>query len=57
MAFVLKQDDRFTWPISFDVPVDGGRHQRQTFDGEFDVLVGKVALFTRNSFDQFRLHH
>lgn len=35
MAFVLKQDDRFTWPISFDVPVDGGRHQRQTFDGEF----------------------
>jgi hypothetical protein len=43
MAFVLKQDDRFTWPISFDVPVDGGRHQRQTFDGEF-VRVSQSRL-------------
>jgi len=43
MAFVLKQDDRFTWPISFDVPVDGGRHQRQTFDGEF-IRVSQARL-------------
>ena len=43
MAFVLKQDDRFTWPISFDVPVDGGRHQRQSFDGEF-VRVSQSRL-------------
>lgn len=38
MAFVLKQSDTYTWPVSFDVPVDGGRHQRQTFDGEFKRL-------------------
>lgn len=35
MSFVLKQSDTYSWPVSFDVPVDGGRHERQTFDGEF----------------------
>lgn len=38
MAFVLKQSDTYTWPIAFDLPVDGGRMQRQTFDGEFRRL-------------------
>jgi hypothetical protein len=38
MAFVLKQSDTYTWPVSFDIPVDGGRHERQTFDGEFKRL-------------------
>ncbi len=38
MAFVLKQSDTYTWPVAFDVPVDGGRHERQTFDGEFKRL-------------------
>jgi len=38
MAFVLKQSDSFTWPVAFDVPTDGGRHERQTFDGEFKRL-------------------
>ena len=35
MAFVLKQSDTYVWPITFDIPVDGGRHERQTLDGEF----------------------
>jgi len=38
LAFVLKQSDTYSWPVTFDVPVDGGRHQRQTFDGEFRRL-------------------
>jgi hypothetical protein len=38
MAFVLKQSDTYTWPVTFDIPVDGGRHERQTFDGEFKRL-------------------
>ena len=38
MAFVLKQSDTYSWPIAFDIPVDGGRMQRQTFDGEFRRL-------------------
>lgn len=38
MAFVLKQSDTYSWPVSFDIPVDGGRHERQTFDGEFKRL-------------------
>jgi hypothetical protein len=35
MAFVLKQSDSYSWPVTFNLPVDGGRHERQTFDGEF----------------------
>ena len=38
MSFVLKQSDTYSWPVSFDIPVDGGRHERQTFDGEFKRL-------------------
>ena len=38
MAFVLKQSDSYTWPVAFDLPIDGGRHQRQSFDGEFQRL-------------------
>jgi hypothetical protein len=38
MSFVLKQSDTYSWPVTFDVPVDGGRHERQTFDGEFKRL-------------------
>lgn len=38
MAFVLKRSDSFFWPISFDVPEDGGKHKRQTFDAEFRRL-------------------
>ena len=38
MAFVLKQSSSYSWPVSFDVPVDGGRHEKQTFDGEFKRL-------------------
>lgn len=35
MAFVLKQSDTYSWPVSFDVPADGGRFIKQTFDAEF----------------------
>jgi hypothetical protein len=38
LAFVLKQSDTYSWPVAFDLPVDGGRHERQTFDGEFKRL-------------------
>ena len=38
MSFVLKQTDTYSWPVAFDVPVDGGRHERQTFDGVFKRL-------------------
>ena len=34
MAFVLKQSDTYTWPVSVDIPVDG-HHQRSTFEGKF----------------------
>lgn len=38
MAFVLSQSASYSWPVSFDVPTDGGRHEPQTFDGQFKRL-------------------
>ena len=35
MAFVLKQGDSYKWPVVYDMPVDGGKHERHTFDAEF----------------------
>lgn len=38
MAFVLKQRDSYTWPVTVEVPIDGGRFKRETFDAEFARL-------------------
>ncbi len=38
MAFVLKQSATYTWPITLILPVDGGRREKHTFDGEFRRL-------------------
>jgi hypothetical protein len=41
MAFVLKQTDSFSWPVSIELPVDGGRHEKQTFDVQFKRMPQK----------------
>lgn len=38
MSFVLKQSDSYSWPITLVLPVDGGRREKHTFDGEFKRL-------------------
>ena len=38
MAFVLKKSGSYSWPVHFDIPVDGGRFERQTFDCEFKQI-------------------
>ena len=38
MAFVLKQSATYTWPITLIIPMDGGRRDKHTFDGEFSRL-------------------
>jgi hypothetical protein len=35
MAFILKQSDGFIWPVSIELPVDGGVYEVQTFDVKF----------------------
>ena len=41
MAFILKQSDTYVWPVTFDIPVDGGRHEKQTFDVQFKRMPQK----------------
>jgi hypothetical protein len=41
MAFVLKQSDSYSWPVTFEVPVDGGQHENQTFDARFKRMPQK----------------
>ena len=38
MSFVLKQSSSYKWPVSFKLPVDGGKFEKQTFDAEFKRL-------------------
>lgn len=38
MAFVLKQSASYKWPVTFKLPIDGGRYEKQTFDAEFKRL-------------------
>jgi hypothetical protein len=38
MAFVLKQSDSYSWPVTVEFPVDGGRFEKQTFDVELKRL-------------------
>jgi hypothetical protein len=38
VAFVLKQSDSYSWPVSIKLPADGGKRERQTFDAEFKRL-------------------
>jgi hypothetical protein len=35
MSFILDQASSYRWPVEFDVPGDGGRRVRQSFDAEF----------------------
>lgn len=38
MAFVLKQSATYNWPVPLTIPVDGGKKEKHTFDGEFRRL-------------------
>jgi hypothetical protein len=38
MAFVLKQSATYNWPIPLELPADGGRKEKFSFDGEFRRL-------------------
>ena len=38
MAFVLKQSDSYTWPVPVELPDDGGKFLKQTFDATFKRL-------------------
>jgi hypothetical protein len=38
MAFVLKQSDSYKWPVTFKLPIDGGKYEKQTFEAEFKRL-------------------
>lgn len=33
--FKLKQSDTFFWPVEVQVPGDGGKFEKQTFDAQF----------------------
>lgn len=36
--FVLSQSDSYSWPVTVEFPIDGGRFEKQSFDAEFRRL-------------------
>ena len=53
MAFVLKQSNTYTWPVALVLPVDGGRRDKHTCDGEFKRLpqtrINQIVRLARAS--------
>lgn len=43
MAFVLKQSDSYFWPVTVEIPADGGRFEKSSFDIEFR-RVGQARI-------------
>lgn len=35
MGFVLDQSGTYKWPVTVEIPVDGGKHEKHNFKGEF----------------------
>lgn len=33
--FIISQKSSYTWPVTVEFPVDGGKVEKQTFDAEF----------------------
>lgn len=62
MALKINQSATFWWPVSVNLPADGGRFEKQTFDVEFarlkvsesDRLVADIVGGTRTELDGFR---
>jgi hypothetical protein len=38
MAFKLSLSESYRWPVAVEIPIDGGRFDKQTFDAEFKRL-------------------
>lgn len=38
MAFVLKKASSYKWPVTVDVPVDGGKFKKETFTAIFKKM-------------------
>lgn len=51
MGFVISQSQTYVWPVEINLPVDGGKYNKSTFDAEFarvpqtrvEELVGSIA--------------
>ena len=37
--FVISQKATYSWPVQVEFPIDGGKTDRQTFDGEFKRMT------------------
>ena len=35
MGFKLDQSGTYKWPVTVEVPMDNGKHDKHKFDGEF----------------------
>jgi hypothetical protein len=38
MAFVISRSPNYYWPVQIEIPIDGGRFEKHTFDAEFKRL-------------------
>jgi len=53
--FKLTQSNTYTWPVSVNIPVNGGQYDKQTFDGEFKRLSDARLKEIRSSIEAGQL--
>jgi len=49
MAFVISKATKFKWPVEVELPQDGGRHVKETFDVEFRKLTSAQVQELRDT--------
>lgn len=53
MAFTITQSDAYFWPVTIEIPIDGGRFEKHTFDAQFKRLTQtRIESLTDHVFTQ-----
>ena len=50
--FVISQKSTYTWPVTVEFPVDGGKTDKQTFDAEFKRMTQTRIQEIRESIEK-----
>lgn len=52
MGFVISELKSYKWPVTIEVPVDGGLHEKHTFEAEFKrVTQERAEEITKSMFE------
>lgn len=54
--FVISKKDSYVWPVVIEIPVDGGKFEKHTFDAEFKRVTQERILELLDLIDKQKLN-